>query len=40
MAQAEPVRSIGVDRVGDRLGVVPNSMTLHVEEALRLRLAL
>ena len=39
-AQAEQVRSIAVERVGDRLGVVPNAIMLDVDEALRLHLGL
>lgn len=39
-AQAEQVRSIAVERVGDRLGVVPNAIMLDLEEALRLHLGL
>ena len=39
-AQAEQVRSIAVERVGDRLGVVPNTIMLDVDEALRLHLSL
>lgn len=39
-AQAEQIRSIAVDRVGDRLGVVPNAIMLDIDEALRLHLAL
>ena len=39
-AQAEQVRSITVERVGDRLGVVPNTMMLDIDEALRLHLGL
>ena len=39
-AQAEQVRSIAVERVGARLGVVPNSMMLDLDEALRLHLGL
>ncbi len=39
-AQAEQVRSIAVERVGDRLGVVPNSIMLDIDEALRLHLGL
>lgn len=39
-AQAEQVRSIAVERVGDRLGVVPNGIMLDVDEALRLHLGL
>lgn len=39
-AQAEQVRSITVERVGDRLGVVPNVTMLDIDEALRLHLGL
>ena len=39
-AQAEQVRSIAVERVGDRLGVVPNGIMLELDEALRLHLGL
>ena len=39
-AQAEQVRSIAVQRVGDRLGVVPNAIMLDIDEALRLHLGL
>ena len=39
-AQAEQVRSIAVQRVGERLGVVPNALMLQVDEALRLHLGL
>ena len=39
-AQAEQIRSIAVEQVGDRLGVVPNSIMLDVDEALRLHLGL
>jgi mRNA interferase MazF len=39
-AQAEQIRSIAVERVGDRLGVVPNSIMLDIDEALRLHLGL
>lgn len=39
-AQAEQVRSISVERVGDRLGVVPNALMLEIDEALRLHLVL
>jgi mRNA interferase MazF len=39
-AQAEQVRSVAVERVGDRLGGVPNSIMLDVDEALRLHLGL
>jgi mRNA interferase MazF len=39
-AQAEQVRSIAVDRLGDRLGVVPYVIMLDIDEALRLHLSL
>ena len=39
-AQAEQIRSIAVERVGDRLGVVPNALMLEIDEALRVHLAL
>lgn len=39
-AQAEQIRSIAIERVGDRLGVVPNALMLEIDEALRLHLAL
>jgi mRNA interferase MazF len=39
-AQAEQVRSIAVERLGDRLGVVPAALMLQIDEALRLHLAL
>jgi mRNA interferase MazF len=39
-AQAEQVRSVAVARVGARLGVVPRSLMLLIDEALRLHLAL
>ena len=39
-AQAEQIRSIAIDRVGDRMGVVPNAILLDIDEALRLHLAL
>lgn len=39
-AQAEQVRSIAVERVGDRLGIVPNAIMLDIDEALRLHLGL
>jgi mRNA interferase MazF len=39
-AHAEQVRSIAVERVGDRLGVVPHAIMLDVDEALRLHLGL
>lgn len=39
-AQAEQVRSIAVERVGARLGVVPGALLVKIDEALRLHLAL
>jgi mRNA interferase MazF len=39
-AQAEQVRSIALERVGERLGVVPNGIMLDIDEALRLHLGL
>ncbi len=39
-AQAEQVRSISIERVGARLGVVPESLMSEVDEALRLHLSL
>jgi mRNA interferase MazF len=39
-AQAEQVRSIAVDRIGDRLGTVPAQLMSSIDDALRLHLAL
>lgn len=39
-AQAEQVRSIAVQRVGSRVGVVPADLMASLDEALRLHLAL
>jgi len=39
-AQAEQVRSVDVERVGARVGVVPPDLLLLLDEALRLHLAL
>jgi mRNA interferase MazF len=39
-ARAEQVRSIAVERVGARLGVVPSTLMLQIDEALRLHMAL
>ena len=39
-AQAEQIRSVAVERVGARLGVVPNATMLEIDEALRLHLGL
>lgn len=37
-AQAEQIRSVSVERVGIRLGVVPNLTMLDIDEAIRLHL--
>ena len=39
-AQAEQVRSVSVDRVGDRVGALSGEMIEAVDDALRLHLAL
>ena len=39
-AQAEQIRSVSVERVGARLGVVPTESLAALDEALRLHLAL
>lgn len=39
-AQAEQVRSIAIERVHGRLGVVPQARMAELDEALRLHLAL
>jgi mRNA interferase MazF len=39
-AQAEQVRSIAVERVGNRLGVVPHAIMVDIDEALRLHLGM
>ena len=39
-AQAEQVRSIAVEQLGPRLGVVPRPLMDDIDEALRLHLAL
>jgi mRNA interferase MazF len=39
-AQAEQVRSIAIERVHGRLGVVPDARMRDIDEALRLHLAL
>ena len=39
-AQAEQVRSVSVERITDRVGVVPAETMFDVDEALRLHLAL
>lgn len=39
-AQAEQVRSVSVERVSHKIGVVPPALMLAVDDALRLHLAL
>ena len=39
-AQAEQVRSIAVERVTQRVGVVPSALLSHIDNALRLHLGL
>ena len=39
-AQAEQVRSVSVERIGERMGVIPPSLMEQVEAALRLHLSL
>jgi len=39
-AQAEQVRSIAVERIGERLGEVPTPVMRQLDEALRLHLSL
>ena len=39
-AQAEQVRSISVERIGNAIGVVPQDLMVELDEALRLHLAL
>ena len=39
-AQAEQVRSVAVERIGERIGIVPPTLMEQVEEALRLHLSL
>jgi len=39
-AQAEQVRSVAVERIGARVGVVPPDLLALLDEALRLHLAL
>ena len=39
-AQAEQVRSVAVERVGSRIGVLPTEVMVQLDEALRLHLAL
>lgn len=39
-AQAEQVRSVAVERLGERIGLAPAAIMLQIDEALRLHLAL
>ena len=39
-AQAEQIRSVDVNRLAARMGVVPAALMLDLDEALRLHLAL
>ena len=39
-AQAEQVRAVSVDRVGETIGQVPAPLMLEIDDALRLHLAL
>lgn len=39
-AQAEQIRSVAVERVGARVGVIGNDTSLALDEAIRLHLAL
>jgi len=39
-AQAEQIRSVSLERIGDQLGVVPRPLMKALDEALRLHLAL
>lgn len=39
-AQAEQVRSVAIERIGARLGVLPGELIAALDEALRLHLAL
>ena len=39
-AQAEQVRSVAIERIANRLGVVPPELLAALDEALRLHLAL
>lgn len=38
-AQAEQVRSVAVERIGEQIGQVPAAIMLEINEALRLHLA-
>ena len=39
-AQAEQVRSVSVNRIGSRIGTIPRTLMLKVDEALRLHIEL
>lgn len=39
-AQAEQVRSVAVERVGERIGILAGADLAHLDEALRIHLAL
>ena len=39
-AQAEQIRSVAVERVGARVGIVPDAIMLAIDAALRLHLRL
>jgi mRNA interferase MazF len=39
-AQVEQIRSVAVERVGARLGLVPDALMLELDEALRLHLGM
>jgi len=39
-AQAEQVRSVSLERIGDQVGVVPRPLMAALDDALRLHLAL
>jgi mRNA interferase MazF len=39
-AHAEQIRSVSVERLGERIGLVPAAILLQIDEALRLHLAL
>ena len=39
-AQAEQIRSVAVERLGEQIGSVPAAIMLRIDEALRLHLAL
>jgi mRNA interferase MazF len=39
-AQAEQIRSVAVQRLGERIGTIPAGVMLRIDEAMRLHLAL